>query len=67
MLAKLKGKISEKGFNQKTMSEAIGMTEQTFSRKITGKTEFTWGEIQRIAMALEIYDEPEEMKRIFFT
>ncbi|WP_251613000.1 helix-turn-helix domain-containing protein [Senimuribacter intestinalis] len=58
----LRGKIAEKGYNQKLLAEKVGMSSNSLSRKISGKREFTLSEMISICKVLEI-DDP---KAIFF-
>ena len=52
-LEKIKGKIAENGFSQKDVAKQIGCSQLTFSRKITGKREFSAKEISTISQMLK--------------
>lgn len=54
--SKLKGKIAEAGMTQGDLAAAIGITPNTLTRKLSGKRDFTVGEIDRICAALHIVD-----------
>lgn len=60
----LRGKIVEKGYNQKEFSKQIGISSQNLSDKINGKIDFKQKEIQKISTILLLT--PEEITRIFF-
>lgn len=66
MVDKLRGFLAEKNVTQGSLAERIGMTEGTMSRKMSGKTEFTWSEVVRIIKALNLVDDQDELRRIFF-
>jgi len=64
-VAKLKGKMVEKGINQAMLSQKVGIDRSTLSRKLkTGET-FTIGEANKIAKALHLTS--EEALSIFFS
>ena len=52
--SKLKGRIKECGFTQKSLAEEIGTSEGQFCLKLTGKYPFKQTEIDRICDALKI-------------
>lgn len=54
-IPKLKGKMVEKGFNNASFAEKIGLTTATFYRRLenNGKN-FTIGEIERMVQTLEL-------------
>lgn len=64
-IAKLKGKIAEKGMNQETLAKAVGMDRSTLNRKIKTGEAFTIGEANRIAIILKL--SKNEAMEIFFT
>lgn len=41
----LEGKIAEKGITKKSIAELLNISPRAFSNKVTGKAEFTWGEV----------------------
>lgn len=63
-VAKLKGKMIEKGFLQDTFAKAIGMDRSTLNRKLKTGESFTIGEANKIASALSLND--REALDIFF-
>lgn len=65
MLNRLRGRIIESGFTLKTFADEIGMPYGSLSRKINKGT-FTWTEVQRMADALGILNDPDELTRVFF-
>jgi len=46
------------------MADAIGLSHNTFWRKVNGQNEFTLSEIQAIIKLLELDD--QQLKAIFF-
>ena len=63
--SKLKGRIRECGFTQKSLAEEIGTSEGQFCLKLTGKYPFKQTEIDRICDALKI--EVSEIGVYFFS
>lgn len=63
---KLKGKIVEAGYSQRSLAAAIGMSKNTLNSKINGKKPFNTVEIERICEKLGIYDGAEKA-HIFLT
>lgn len=63
-VAKLKGKIAEKGLNQKTVAKKTGIDRSTLNRKLKNGENFTIGEANRIAVVLGL--NKEEAMQIFF-
>ncbi len=53
---KLKGKIVEAGITQGELAKRIGISQNTLTRKLTGRRDFTIGEIDRICNVLQITD-----------
>ncbi len=60
---KLKAKFVEHGMTQNDVAKSIGIANNSLSRKLAGKSEFTLGEVVRLCRVLEIA-EPTE---IFFS
>lgn len=58
----LKAKITEMGETQKSVAEAIGISENSLSRKINGSREFRLSEVFNLCNFLRI----ENPKDIFF-
>lgn len=48
--------IVKKGYTQDTLAEALGMTANTLSSRVTGKSCFDTDEIDRICDLLDITD-----------
>lgn len=63
---KLKGKIAEAGFSQRSLAKAIGMSKNTLNSKVNGKIPFNTTEIQQISEKLGITD-LTEMASIFLS
>jgi len=63
---KLKGKIAEAGFSQRSLAEALGMSKNTLNAKVNGKVPFNTVEIELICKALRIHDVTEKAT-IFLT
>lgn len=63
---KLKGKIAEAGFSQRSLAEALGMSKNTLNAKVNGKVPFNTVEIEQICKVLGIHD-VTEMATIFLT
>lgn len=63
-VAKLKGKIVEKGLNQVTLAQRAGMDRSTLNRKMKTGEAFTIGEANKIAIILKLTR--DEAMAIFF-
>ena len=50
----LKGKMAEKGVNQKELAKAIGISINSMSRKLSGKREFQLSEAVAISDFLQL-------------
>ena len=61
---KLKGKIVEAGYTQRSLAKEIGMSKNTLNSKINGKIPFNTDEIERICICLSIVN-PVEKASIF--
>lgn len=61
---KLKGKIVEAGYTQRSLAKEVGMSKNTLNSKVNGKTPFNTDEIERICTSLSIVD-PVEKASIF--
>ena len=53
---KLKGKIAERGLTQGELAKAIGISDNSMTNKMSGRRDFTIGEIDRICKVLQISD-----------
>lgn len=60
---KLRGKIVEKGYTMRSLSDKTGIPVSTLSNKINGLTEFKASEILIISECLDI----SNIKEYFFT
>jgi DNA-binding XRE family transcriptional regulator len=61
---KLKGRMVEAGYSQKTLAAAIKMSENSLSNKLNGRSSFTLDEASEICALLSIVD-PTEKVSIF--
>ena len=52
--SKLKGRIAQKGLNQKDLASLIGVSEGQFSKKMSGEYVFKQSEILKICNILDI-------------
>lgn len=55
-IPKLKGLMAEKGITQKALAEKIGVSKNTISSRLKGKSKFNTEEIKHICSVLEIID-----------
>lgn len=62
--AELRAEMLRRGYSYETMADAIGLSHNTFWRKVNGQNEFTLSEIQAIIKLLELDD--QQLKAIFF-
>lgn len=53
---RLKGKIAEAGYTQKSLAKALGMGRNTLNLKVNGKVPFNTQEIEAICQRLGIRD-----------
>ncbi len=60
--AKLRGKMSETGYSQERLAEAIGIAPTSLNLKLAGKREFTRIEIEMIFRLLKL----ENVQDYFF-
>lgn len=63
--SKLSGRIKERGYTQKSLAEAVGISESQFCQKLSGKYAFKQTEIRKICDILDI--EAEEIGAYFFS
>ena len=61
---KLKGKIAEAGYSQRSLAKEIGMSKNTLNSKVNGKIPFNTVEIEAICDKLGIKN-PVEKASIF--
>lgn len=57
---KVKAKIKENGFSQRDVAERAGMSENSLSRKLLGKRDFTLSEVVTLCEVLHI-ENPQEV------
>lgn len=62
----LRGVMAERGYTGKRLAYEIGMNENTFSSRMTGKSDFRTEEVDRICSILLITD-PQKKCDIFLT
>jgi DNA-binding Xre family transcriptional regulator len=62
--ALLIGRLAENSITQEELSKKIGMAPSTLNLKLSGKSEFTVKEINKICNELKI--EPENLHSYFF-
>lgn len=62
--SRLLGRMVEHGYTQKSLAEAIGVSESHFCQKLGGKFPFKQSEMQRICDVLSI--PPAEIGCFFF-
>lgn len=62
---KLLGRMAEKGFTQKTMAKELGITENSFTNKLKGRSNFTQLEIVLMSEKLGISN--SQIGAYFFT
>lgn len=53
-LAKIRGKMAERGMTNTKMAAALGITPTTYSHKITGRRQFQADELIQLVKVLEI-------------
>ena len=61
--SKLRGRIVEKYYTMRNFADKIGVSRQTLSQKLTGKSEFSREDMKLFADALEI---PKDEIGLFF-
>ncbi len=61
----LRGAYVSRGFNQASLSKALGFKTQTFKRKIDGTSTFTLDEVQKMKELLSLTS--DELIAIFFS
>ena len=62
--SKLRAKTIEVGLTNAEVAASAGMTASTYSQKLTGKSQFTQGEISSIVMVLNLT--PQDIPAYFF-
>lgn len=56
---RLRARMIEAGYTQRSLAQAIGKSENTLSNKMSGKTPFTTDEVLAICDCLHIIDNGE--------
>lgn len=62
--AELRAEVARKGVSNRAISQALGISEQAFYNKMSGKAEFKESEIKKIAQVLLLTS--DDVNRIFF-
>lgn len=57
---KLKGKIAEAGYSQRSLAAELGISKNTLNSKVNGKTPFNTVEIELICKKLGIHEASEK-------
>lgn len=57
---KLKGKIAEKGYSQRRLADALGVSKNTLNAKVNKRIPFNTVEIAKICEVLDIHDAAEK-------
>lgn len=57
---KLKGKIAESGYSQRSLATELGMSKNTLNSKVNGKIPFNTKEVEKICDKLGILDGAEK-------
>lgn len=58
---KLKGKMAEKGYSQRSLAAALGISKNTLNAKVNGKVPFNTLEVAKICEVLEIREGSEKV------
>lgn len=53
---RLEHALDARGISKKSCAELLGITEKTLYNKLTGATEFTYGEVRRLRSFLPEYN-----------
>ena len=53
---RLREALDTRGITQKSCAESLGITEKTLYNKMTGSTEFTYKEVQKLRVLLPEYN-----------
>lgn len=61
---KMRIAIIEKGLTNRSVARTLGISEQAFYNKMSGRSEFRGSEIKKIALELDLG--PEALDEIFF-
>ena len=61
----LRGKIVANGYTQATFAQKMDMSKNTLSAKISGKSDFTIGQVETMCQLLGV-DTAKEIMAIFF-
>ncbi len=61
----LAGKIVAAGFTQREIAKALGMSRNTFSAKMRGKTQFDVAQAEKICEILGIHLDSEKVSLFF--
>lgn len=61
----LRYQIARSGLTREELGKLLGVTKTTIHRRLTGKTEWTLTELQKLKEVLELSD--ETLRQIFFS
>jgi DNA-binding XRE family transcriptional regulator len=61
----LRYQIARSGLTREDLGKLLGVTKTTIHRRLTGKTEWTLTELQKLKEVLELSD--ETLRQIFFS
>lgn len=50
----LRAALAQQGMTQGKLAELVGISPNSLSRKLNGKRQFTWGEMEAISRVLEL-------------
>ncbi len=62
----LRSKLALQGMSQHQLADRLGVSKNTLSSRMNGKSSFTLEEVERICEILEIHN-PTEQKQIFLS
>lgn len=55
-MSKARGRMAELGYTQEAMAAELGISANSFNRKMNGKSFFTMKELYLLARALKVFD-----------
>ncbi len=55
-MIRLKRALDARGISQKSCADLLGISEKSFYNKLTGKTDFTYGEVRKLKAFLPEYN-----------
>ena len=54
LIATIRAELARRGFNQRDVAGALGITQQAVSRRMSGHVDFTVGELSGVAALLGV-------------